>query len=555
MTSRLRRMVLCATAPAVVAADCPNRQTLVFDGPLSLTTPMVAVRAFVDPCAVVQAQMLTPASVYEVSRNQAIQEANTVRDSIGQAAARATGRGAPQARGVEPPVKKPARPPLLTVGVVQTLASVRDRPEWRLVMQDSLAGGVSSGLRRALGANAPGSGVPGVALDRRVSCGPAAMPEVNDAQRIINRESTPANLEPRYTYGPVVQLAALDVGTALPNAADFDTGFVVAAIAAVTPDTGVERDWYPMSTGYTRLGLGYGNNCVYLRHSPISTPHIVASQQRVVAGGGIATQAGSPATARIDRAKASAGATVAQSLVGPGTWTAVVAPASGDSLCNTSTASNAKTLDVVEFGDSPTDSVPRAARFIEGKNMMSFLAVKCASGWCVIGPNPNAEMQPAAHAGAFSATSGPKQGRRTDDALWFDEQHLAVPDPAQPNRLVPSFRASVVPDTGLQNPSRDYQNKWYPMAHVYAPSSPPQKYQDGFGLRTGWNEIRMRQINGIWFAMFVSADGTTHVRDILPMAHTFGETPGTVRFDWVKYDDWVWVPCSDGCCLVQDGRD
>jgi hypothetical protein len=500
--------------------------------------------------------MVTPASVYEVSRNQAIQEAKAVRDSIGQAAVGAAGRGEVHpAPSAENAVKKPGRPPLLTVGQLPRagIAAAQDRPDWRFVVKDSLAGGVTAELRRALLANgAPAD--PSVPLDRRVACGPAAMPEVQDAQRIINYDAGQKNPQRPYIFGPVVQLFALDGATALSNASDFDTNFVAVAIAAVTPDTGVERDWYPLSTGYTRLGLDSGINCVYLKHSGISTSHIIASQQRPVVGGGIVKQAGSLA-AGIDRAKAAVGANLAHTLAAPSTWTAVVAPATGDSLCNTSSASNAKTLDVVQFSDSPTDSIPRAARFIEGKDMMSFFGVKCATGWCIIGPNPNGELQPAVHAGALSATSGPKRGRRTDDPLWFDEQHLALPDSAEPNRLVPGFRASIVPDTGLQNKSRDYANKWYPMAHVYAPSAPPPKYQDGFGLRAGWNELRMRQINGIWFAMFVSADGTTHVRDILPMAHTFGDIPGTVRFDWVSLDDWVWVPCLDGCCLVQDGRD
>jgi hypothetical protein len=111
------------------AAACPNQQIPAFDGPLPLTQPLIAVRAFVDPCAVVQAQMVTPASVYEVSRNQAIQEAKAVRDSIGQAAVGAAGRREVHpAPSAENAVKKPGRPPLLTVGQLPRAPPPRTDP-------------------------------------------------------------------------------------------------------------------------------------------------------------------------------------------------------------------------------------------------------------------------------------------------------------------------------------------------------------------------------------------------------------------------------------------
>jgi hypothetical protein len=509
-----------------------------------LTNPhLLTVRRLVNPCLTVVGQVFVSDSVYAASREEAVQEANAVRDSIGQAVSQAAGRGS-RSGGAVNVVKKPIKPLLMT------LASLQPRPSlhWPAPLDETM-GRVDSlvnlvpALIPAVKRNAlSGHG----SIDSDSTCGSMAMPEVQDAQRIINADGS---------FGPIVQLISIDAGMALHAPADFDTGFVAVALAGVAKDTAPESQWYPLSSGYTRLNLAYGVNCVYLRHGGFATPNVVASQQRILAGASTVTQAGSTPPTPIDRAKTAIGATVAHPLLGPSSWTAVVAPAEHDTLCTTSSAPNAMTLDVVQFGDSPTDSIPKAARFVEGKDMMSFIAVKCANGWCVIGPNPKASLQPAAHAGAFSATAGPKPGRRTDDILWFDEQHLAVPDAAVTWKLVPGFLASIVPDTGLRNKNRSYKDKWYPMAYVYAPSKPPQKYQDGFGLRTGWNEIRMRQINGVWFAMVVSADGSTHVRDIQSMEHTFGDVPGTVRFDWVRTDDWVWVPCGDGCCLVQDGRD
>jgi hypothetical protein len=307
------------------------------------------------------------------------------------------------------------------------------------------------------------------------------------------------------------------------------------------------------------LNLALGVNCVFLRHNGLRRSHVVASAtvaNAPIANSPIVNQAGSrrPHEA-LDRALASVSANVDHSPGAPSSdWAAVIAPADSAGVCHKPDSAE-KPFDVVAFGDSPADSIPRAARFIEGKSLTSFIGVKCADAWCVIGPNVAASLQPSAHSGAFSVTAGPKQGRRTDDALWFDDQHLAVFDKVNPKKLVPGFRASIVPDTGLRNKARDYKSKWYPVAYLYAPSTPPKKYEDGFGLRTGWNEFRLRQINGIWFAMVVSPDGSTHVRDIQPMEHTFGDVPGTVRFDWLSLDDWVWVPCLDGCCLVQDGRD
>src|SRR6476620_5462102 len=96
MTSRLRWKVLRVIAPAtlVALAACPGTNRIAQRTAGSITNPhLLIVRRLVNPCLTVVGQVFVSDSAYQASREEAVQEANAVRDSIGQAVSQAAGRG------------------------------------------------------------------------------------------------------------------------------------------------------------------------------------------------------------------------------------------------------------------------------------------------------------------------------------------------------------------------------------------------------------------------------------------------------------------------------
>src|ERR1043166_10272474 len=76
----------------------------------------------------------------------------------------------------------------------------------------------------------------------------------------------------------------------------FDTGFVLVALANVVADTQPLSQWYPLSTGYKRLNLVSGVNCVFLRHRGIAVGIEAAKPAGTAGAAGPAIAAGAPAS-------------------------------------------------------------------------------------------------------------------------------------------------------------------------------------------------------------------------------------------------------------------
>jgi len=291
----------------------------------------------------------------------------------------------------------------------------------------------------------------------------------------------------------------------LTTSAQFDNTLRFVGLAVVIPDSGMSYAAYHSLNRYSNLQLDTGVNCVYFGRRN-------------------------------------------------GQWFARIA--TPKPKCDAAAANGSTNLNVISGPDEQPDSVLPAARIIEGKNMVPYLGFRCARAWCVIGPHEPSDLLTPVHAAGMEEANAPPMTIRTRLDVWFDEQHLAVFDSAR-NKLVARFRASIIPDTGLRHRTAiDYAKGYVAVASVYAATEPPAEYQRSFGYRRGWNRlfIRLDSVGG-WWSMIIDGHDSVHVRQVRNFSPTVGQMPGTARFAWQDLDEWVWVPCDNGCCLVQDGDD
>jgi hypothetical protein len=235
-------------------------------------------------------------------------------------------------------------------------------------------------------------------------------------------------------------------------------------------------------------------------------------------------------------------------------WDAKIAVPS-EKGCPRSAGDRAPSLPVLAGHERAIDSVPNAARIIEGRNHEPFIGVRCGAEWCVIGARSRIELTEAAHAHAFGLPHAPPATTRARLDAWFDDQTLAVADPAT-KVLRAGFRASIVPDTGLlHRASAQYTSGFVPVSAIYAADVPPEKYAKRFGYTKGWNLVFMHREGSLWTALILDGNDKMHLRMITNYPHTIGDAPGSARWDWWDSDEWVWAPCDAGCCLVQEGDD
>jgi hypothetical protein len=330
------------------------------------------------------------------------------------------------------------------------------------------------------------------------ACASVPPMEYQDAQALINEDTT---------FGPVVKVITAPIVKDLTDAAQFDNTFRPVAFAEVEFDaTKMSLQQYRAMRRYADLSLDPGVNCVFL------------------------IRKNGKFSARIT--KPTAGCTEGAAAL-----------------------AEAISVTVVSTNELP-DSIPPASRIIEGKNMKPFIGVRCARAWCVIGATTVDDLIAPAHADALEEPNAPPISTRTRLDAWFDEQHLAVWDEAK-KKLVPGFRASIVPDAGLLDAKlADFDARLVPVAFVWAGEEPPAKYKERLGFRKGWNRLFVQRIDGqSWFSTIIDAEGGVHVRAILPYSHATGFVRGSGRWAWQESDEWIWVPCDNGCCLIQEGSD
>jgi hypothetical protein len=336
------------------------------------------------------------------------------------------------------------------------------------------------------------------AADSALICNPTR-PEFQDDQPLINADTT---------YGPLVQIISSPVNDTLKNAGQFENKYQWVASVIVTIDS-VENTYARLKSlpRYQALQLDSGYNCVYLGRFA-------------------------------------------------GNWRARV-KMPGAKGCNQPVTSGP---DIVAFAgpELASDSIPPATRIIEGPGMVPYFGVRCGRAWCTIGARSKHDLAPPSFANAFHLPHAPPVTSRSKLDAWFDEQTVAVLDPVT-NKLKPGMRAAVIPDSGLLNrKSADYYKGPVLVSYVFWPADPPEKYKKKFGFAEGWNQVYMQHIqhqpDTVWRATIIDAGDNRKMLDITNYPHVSGEVRGGARWAFWPTDDWIWAPCDNGCCLVEEGR-
>jgi hypothetical protein len=275
----------------------------------------------------------------------------------------------------------------------------------------------------------------------------------------------------------------------------FDAQFVNVAIIDVAQDGG------PLSQSYTRLHLQVGLNCVYLKHEHTGpTSH----------------------------------------------WSGKIAPPAAN-ICDPATV--APILTAVAEHDGA--QIPPVTRFVERSDMVPNIGVRCGTAWCVIGAGGPGDVPAAVHAGAPSTPPGAQSTIKG----WFDDQHLAISNAASPHGLAPSIRASIVPEADLASKHlSDFSAGFVLVARAFFPgpatATLPAKYA-AFGFTPGWNRIELKETGGTWQARITTPGGTSVLRVASRVEHTMFSVIAAARWAWRDTDEWIWVACDNGCCLIE----
>jgi hypothetical protein len=202
----------------------------------------------------------------------------------------------------------------------------------------------------------------------------------------------------------------------------------------------------------------------------------------------------------------------------------------------------------------PVGTIPPVTRFVQETEKSALLGVRCGSSWCDVG---------AASGGVpisilESRGDIPAALQKTPQVTvkgWFDEQHIAVDAAGHTPPLTYDIGAAVVPLPGLRHISLDkYASGYQDVGYVYMPKTLP-KYQERWGFKQGWNKISIKGSGDSWSAVITDPDKREHTRTVYYTPHTLGSLPGTARWDWMDGDEYIWISCDVGCCLIDNGRD
>jgi hypothetical protein len=187
--------------------------------------------------------------------------------------------------------------------------------------------------------------------------------------------------------------------------------------------------------------------------------------------------------------------------------------------------------------------IPPVTRFVQSGDTLTYVGVRCADAWCNVG----AAGPPLVESVHKDAPGVPATAQAQVKG-WFDEQQLAVP--AGGGTLGPSQFATVVPEPNLEHIESFASPQL--VARVYFPVENPV-YKRKFGFAQGWNTIELQGTEGMdnWIATIKTSTGNPTTLPVMRKAHTIGSVPGTARFAWIGRDEWIWIACKIGCCLIE----
>jgi len=322
----------------------------------------------------------------------------------------------------------------------------------------------------------------------------ANSPEFQDAQRFL--QSPPV-------YGPLAQSLSNPSLAEWKNTSDFESAFRNVAVIYLWPDDGTA------GAPYKNLGLVGGINCVYLAHSPGAT------------------------------------------------WHAKILPITGYH-CDAAPGALQAAPDIpvaAEDSTEPPGTVPPVTRFVQSDEDMAFLGVRCGARWCDVG----GDISKVPHSITAMSASQPipsaiKNSPQLRVKGWWDEQRLAIGAAGNTPPLRPNNAGAIVPVPGLARiTTKDFQRGYRDVAYAYVDAV--DMYATAFGMGKGWNRIQLRDSSGVWQAL-IFAPRASQPKQLLVgrVEHTIGSLPGTARWDWTDVDEWIWISCDLGCCLIDGGR-
>lgn len=307
-------------------------------------------------------------------------------------------------------------------------------------------------------------------------------------------QDTQRFISERRLYGPVSQVVASPHLRDFTSTAQFDGVSRHVAIVDVW-------DTIPVGTSsYSRLHLAMGLNCVYLKHTP------------------------------------------------PSTWTAQIAPPTDKFACP-GPAGAAEVAVAPDDSTEPPGKVPPVTRWVQSGDTLVYIGVRCGNLWCNIG----AAAPPAVVAPLHVGVAGDPGTPQSRVKGWFDEQELGVTASGVPP-LRPTRFATVIPASNLQDIKSFERPR--PVASVYFSETVPD-YARKFGFAKGWSQIRIMGLTTSreWEAEITDPSGRIHKRKVLRTPHTIGSVPGSARWAWIAHDrdEWIWIACELGCCLIEAG--
>lgn len=340
------------------------------------------------------------------------------------------------------------------------------------------------------------------------------IPEFQDRQRFIRRTDG--------KYGPITCIVAADTIEKFTAAAFSQPGGVLAAIVFVDGDpTG--------DVAYTNLKLtAPGYYCLYLHLNTASSSGLL---RRVEFEGARPTAiAATSTTSGWD-------ASVVQSVNGH---------------CTPDMTSKLPGFRVLSAALSSAD-YPGVARFMHDTTGLPGLGVRCLEGWCVVGFSASAISRVVHSAGGGG---GAERARRLVFG-WYDQQQLAVPDPAGTSGLKPGLGASIRPHPLLETyrMATDFDQRFVEVAKIKLADRPTGKYRDIWQFENGRdNTLEIKHTPGggreDWQ---VKVNGTINRK--LKVRYTQHATgaflASTARWVWKEQDEGVWVRCDLGCCEVE----
>lgn len=224
----------------------------------------------------------------------------------------------------------------------------------------------------------------------------------------------------------------------------------------------------------------------------------------------------------------------------------------------------------VKFGSENGSYYPPTVRFTERTTGETMLGVRCGNQWCEVG---GTSSRNAVHQDIMTERKAKVKG-------WHDEQVLWTVVAGTPT--LSGVRASVVPDEDIQTRSQAFymedpgtdSNQGYRQAlrvfvdpmvpdptlnnspYGYGGTSPkPNRKQWGFA-KAKVNTIELRFDGTNWQARTYYMNGVnkvmTDLRVFYVMTHGNIPIPGTTRWYWTSADDAIWIPCAEGCCIIEE---